>query len=179
MEEWKDVKGYEGLYQVSDLGNVRSLNYNRTGKVKELKPSTKNGYYFILLHKDGTRKNAYIHRLVAESFINNDDDLLVVNHIDGNKLNNSVDNLEWCTYSDNLVHAYNNELREINYDNIKIAHKAREKRIKCTTTGEEFNSFKEASERYGICRSSISFCCAGRYKYAGKLNGEKLHWEYI
>lgn len=94
-EIWKDVKGYEGLYEISNKGNVKSLNYNKTGIEKELKQAINtHGYCFVQL---SNRKKKLIHRLVADAFIPNTDNLPQVNHKDENKLNNCAENLEWCT----------------------------------------------------------------------------------
>ena len=131
MEEiWKDIPNYDGLYQVSNLGNVKSLNrYVRTCgnakrlvKEKILKATLDNtGYYVVGLYKNNIQSNYHIHRLVIEAFIPNTQNKPQVNHIDGNKLNNCLDNLEWCTASENGIHAYNHNLnksrKEINqYD---------------------------------------------------------------
>lgn len=101
-EKWINVLGYEGLYLVSNLGNVKS-NY-RSKKI--LKPSVTRGYYRIVLSKGGDKKNVSLHRVVLSSFVKCIDNSLVVNHIDGNKLNNCIDNLEWVTRSENQIHAY-------------------------------------------------------------------------
>ena len=102
-EIWKDISGYEGLYQVSNLGDVRSLNYRRNGELKLLKQATnKQGYKQISLYKNGKIKTYKVHRLVAIAFIPNPNNLPVVNHKDENPSNNNVNNLEWCTV------AYNN-----------------------------------------------------------------------
>ena len=111
MAMWKPIKGYEGMYEVSSHGAVRSCE-RITADGKHL--STKilhggcypNGYEFVCLRKDGNNRNRMTHRLVAEAFIPNPDNLPVVNHIDGNKHNNNVTNLEWCTCSQNRKHAY-------------------------------------------------------------------------
>ena len=96
-EIWKDIKGYEG-YQVSNFGNVRSLNYNKTKKIKILIPSLDNyGYNYLLLYKNSKRKHFTVHRLVAQAFIPNPNNLPQVNHKDEDKTNNCVENLEWCT----------------------------------------------------------------------------------
>ena len=99
MEEiWKDIDGYEGLYQVSNLGRVKSFNYNRTGKEMNLKPvNTCNGfgYLYVNLNKNGKTRLFYIHRLVAKAFLENPDHKSDVNHKDENKTNNCVENLEW------------------------------------------------------------------------------------
>lgn len=103
MEEiWEDIEGYESKYQVSNLGNVRSLNYRGTGKPKLLKQTTyEKGYKRVNLYKNGKKKHYWIHRLVAIAFIPNPNDLPVVNHKDEDPSNNNVNNLEWCTYEYN------------------------------------------------------------------------------
>lgn len=115
MEEWKDIPGYEGKYQVSDLGNVRSLNYRRTGQVRNLALSQHKLGYMMLNLKLEFKKTHYVHRLVAMVFIPNPDSLEEVNHIDGDKTNNQVENLEWCTHFGNMQHAWNNGLLKINH----------------------------------------------------------------
>lgn len=109
MEEWKDIKNYPG-YQVSNLGRVKRISSKgldgRLLKEKILKGGHfSNTYKFVHLARDGKCKSEMIHRLVAEAFIPNPEKLPVVNHKDGNKLNNSSNNLEWCTQADNLKHA--------------------------------------------------------------------------
>lgn len=102
IEEWRGVPNYEGLYEISDLGNVKSLYSN-----KILKPSVdKYGYVRFSATKDKKQKTLRIHRLVAELFVPNPLNLPQVNHIDGNKLNCTKSNLEWSTDSDNKLHAY-------------------------------------------------------------------------
>jgi hypothetical protein len=103
MEEiWKDIEGYEGLYQISNIGNIKSLDYNNTKKEKIMKVSTrKDGYQSIVLTKNGKPKQFYIHRLVAETFIPNPDNLPLINHKDCNPSNNTVSNIEWASYSHN------------------------------------------------------------------------------
>ena len=114
MEEWKDIKGYEGFYQVSNIGRVRSLDRYITrsdgvvqfkkGIIKQPKENS-DGYYTITLNKNGKNKTIGIHRLVAQAFIPNPDELLEVNHIDYDRKNNNVNNLEWCTHQDNIKHS--------------------------------------------------------------------------
>lgn len=112
MEIWKDIVGYEGIYQVSNLGKVKRIGAygNQTSKKwksnKLLKPASKNnGYMFVGLSKDGSVKSKHIHRLVAEAFIPNPQNKSTVNHKDGDRSNNIVENLEWATYSENNVHS--------------------------------------------------------------------------
>lgn len=108
-EIWKAVKGYEGLYEVSNTGKVRSLNYNRTGKVKELLRGNCGDYLFVSLCKEGKRKPFLIHRLVVQTFIGEIPKGLIVNHKDENKQNNNVDNLEIVTQKYNLNYGTRNE----------------------------------------------------------------------
>lgn len=98
MEIWKDIEGFEGYYQVSNLGNVKSLNYKRSGKAKLLSPKKHNkGYLQIQLNNGNANKTFTIHRLVAQAFISNPDKLPCVNHKDEDKTNNRAENLEWCS----------------------------------------------------------------------------------
>ena len=96
--KWKDIPGYEGLYQVSNLGEIKSLNYRNTGKEKIIKPrKNKGGYLRVVLCKNGKQKDFLVHRLVAVAFIPNHNNYNQVNHKDENPSNNNVNNLEWCT----------------------------------------------------------------------------------
>ena len=114
-ESWKDIEGYEGLYQISNLGKVRSLNRIVQGtndyfqKGIELKPIDNGKYLFVTLRKNGNKKIFYIHRLVAEYFVDNPNNYNEVNHIDENKHNNSYNNLEWCTHKYNANYGTRNE----------------------------------------------------------------------
>lgn len=102
-EIWKDIKGYEGLYQVSNLGNIKSL-----FRYKKILKPTKNtlGYLKVSLYKDKKIKVMSVHRLVAEAFLENTNNFTDINHKDGNKTNNKVENLEWCTRQQNILHRF-------------------------------------------------------------------------
>ena len=119
-EIWKDVKGYEGLYQVSNLGRIKSFNgydghkYIRREKIlNPYKQKSGENYYrsVVKLIKNKNSKDYKVHRLVAKAFIPNPNNLPVINHIDGNPLNNRIDNLEWCTQKHNVEHAINMGLK--------------------------------------------------------------------
>ncbi len=100
MEIWKDIKGYEGLYQVSNLGNVKSLKINKNLSYR--KSGRDRAYLTVSFRKDNASKSYYIHRLVAQTFIPNPENKPQVNHKDENTMNNCVDNLEWCTTRYNI-----------------------------------------------------------------------------
>ena len=109
-EIWKDIPGYEGLYQVSNLGQVRSLNYNHTGRPELLSQGNNgDGYKHVILYKNNSHRKGKIHRLVAEAFLENPKKLPCVNHKDENKSNNCVDNLEWCTHKYNSNYGTNRQ----------------------------------------------------------------------
>ena len=174
-EVWKDIEGYEGLYQVSNLGRVRSLGrdivrrtrygtmapYHISGRV--LKPLHSQGDYCYvhLFDKDGTSTNHKVHRLVAKAFVPNPDNLNEVNHIDEDKDNNRADNLEWCKHVDNCNHGTRNErskakrskpVQQLDADGNVVA---------------EYPSTIEAERVTGTSRYQIRMCCNGKYKTAG------------
>lgn len=108
-EVWKDIPDYEGLYQVSNLGRIKSLNFNKTGIEKIMKPRTGNRYYMIALWKNGIRKDYLLHRIVAKTFIPNPENKPFINHKDENCFNNSINNLMWCTHKENMNWGTRNE----------------------------------------------------------------------
>ena len=169
METWKSVVGYEGLYEVSDQGRVKSLNYNHTGTEKIFKPwKTHDGYLRVGLHKDGQRKMSLVHRLVAEAFIQNPNNLETVNHKDEVKTNNTVSNLEWMSKRDNINYGTRNKRSS----EAKINHPSLSKKVKMfdKSTGEllaTFPSTHEAARITMISFKNISSCCNGKRKSAG------------
>lgn len=120
-EIWKDIKGYEGLYQISNLGRIKSLEreiirqHSTTMLLKEkiLKQQNMNGYKFVRLSKNNTIKQYLVHRLVATAFIENPNNYKEINHKDENKSNNKLDNLEWCSHNYNINYGTGNERRSI------------------------------------------------------------------
>ncbi len=126
-EIWKDVEGYEGLYQVSNLGNVKSLKRKKwngfnfietTEKILKTSKSYK-GYLRTRLYKDGKSKCFPTHRIVAQAFIPNPNNKPQVNHIDGDKTNNKAENLEWCTNAENQQHAIKTKLRKTKLGDVR------------------------------------------------------------
>lgn len=171
-EIWVPVKGYIGLYEVSNLGRVRSLNYNHSRKTKLLKQrKTKFGYMRVGLFKNYKQKTFFVHRLVAEAFIPNWFNYQQVNHIDEDKTNNHVDNLEWCTAGYNTNYGTRNEKVSVKMTNGKLSKGV----LQFTLDGEfvrEWSSTREA-ERNGYNHGDIGLCCRGVYKqYKGFV------WKY-
>ena len=168
QEIWKDIVGYEGLYQVSNLGNVRSLNYNHTGKEKLLKQNINcNGYNYVVLAKEGSRKTYTIHRLVAIAFIPKSENKDCVDHINGIRTDNRVVNLRWATLKENM----NFPLAKKHLSESLTNHPNKSKSILQIdkVTGEvinEFPSSQEAGRQLNVSRSSISACCNGKYNSA-------------
>lgn len=101
MEEWKEIPGYEGLYEISSYGRIKSMHYKKERIMKQL---DYNGYKKVVLWKNGSQKKEYIHRLVAKLFIPNPHNLKEVNHKDENPSNNMVENLEWCNHRYNMIY---------------------------------------------------------------------------
>lgn len=163
-EEWRDIENYKGLYQVSNMGNVKSLERTvwnsgkgcyKTVHERILKPrKNRCGYPYVNLCKDGNVKTYTIHRLVAQAFMPNPQSLPQVNHIDENKENNHVDNLEWVTCKENINHGTRTAKT---CKPIIAIHKI-------TGLILEFQSIHEAERQMGIAHSSISACCRGKLK---------------
>ena len=176
-EEWKDITGYEGLYQVSNFGKVKSLNYRRTGKECLLSVTTNNfGYSCVYLNKNGKRNGYYLHRLVAEAFLSNPMLLPEVNHKDENPLNNNVENLEWCTHVYNMnygtvINRVKNKLKKsghYKYLNSIVTNKLSKKVYQYDLNNNLIKIWDSTNEcgRNGYGQSSVSACCRGKQKQA-------------
>ena len=149
-EIWKAIDSYEGLYEVSNTGLVRSLKF---GKMKILQPRNNGyGYLHVVLCKDRKAKNMCVHRLVANAFILNPNNLETVNHKDENKLNNNVSNLEWLNRGDNIRYSNNKPVLQLD---------------KVGNVVKQFSSISEASKQTGINMSNICQACRSRLKTAG------------
>ena len=170
MIEWRDVIGYEGLYQVSEFGDIMNLNYKNSGKAQIMKQhQNKDGYMQIKLTKNGTRKNYKIHRLVAEVFCNKEcEEYNQVNHIDEDKTNNRYSNLEWCDAKYNSNYGTRNERKGKKMSLIQM------KKVRCVELDIVFDSIMEASEITGANRPHISDCLTGKRKTCGGY-----HWELV
>ena len=167
QEEWKPIPGYEGLYEVSNYGRVKSYQLDSNGKILSPGNTGKDGsgYCFVNLYKDGkAKKHCTIHRLVAEAFIPNPSNFPQVNHMDECKENNYFGNLEWCTHKYNL--SYGTRTRRIAENNSKPV-------VQLDKKGNfisEFESLTEASKITGIASTSICRCCnhkPGHYSAGG------------
>ena len=172
IEEWKDIKDYEGKFQVSSYGNIRNINYYGTGiiKIVNQRPN-ENGYMVVSLSKNKKTKPCKVHRLVAETFLPNPENLPEVNHKDENKTNNRVENLEWKTHRGNCNHGTRNERIFEKTTNGKCSKKV----LQFSKSGEfirEWPSVMECS-RNGYDFRNVSACCLGKRKTAYGFK-----WEY-
>ena len=150
-EIWKPVKNYVGLYMVSNLGRVMNC---RTGRILK-EQLHERGYLRVTLSKNGKQKMFKVHRLVMIAFVGYVEGKDQVNHIDGDKSNNRLDNLEWCTQSDNMKHAYDNGLAK---------SKKKVRAIRCIETGEIYKNAADASRQLGYDRSGILRTAQGVYE---------------
>lgn len=170
-EKWKDIPGYEGKYQASTLGRIRNIPHlikaNKDGGVRYTKLYYKklttgwHGYVYVSLSKDGEQKTHLLHRLIADTFLPNPNKLPAVNHKDGNKKNNCITNLEWCTDSENQIHASINGLFK------------KTKKVRCIETGDIYRNSCEAERETGISSRTIRNVCCGKGYTAG---GYKWEW---
>lgn len=168
-ETWKEIASYEGLYEVSDLGRVKSLNYNHTGKENILKPhKNSKGYLRVRLCKNGQVNHIAVHRLVACAFLPNPNNLDTINHKDEVKTNNAVSNLEWMSRKDNINYGTRNKrAAEANINNLGVSKAVQ---MMDKQTGEllaTFPSIRGAERVTGISRYGICLCCRAKQKSAG------------
>lgn len=175
-ELWKSIKNYEGLYEISNYGHIRSLDRYVIDKGKKsFRKGTnisicknEHGYKYVTLYKDGKQKHKYLHRLVAEAFIDNPNNYPEVNHLDFDKSNNYVTNLEWCSKRCNMNHAHINGKLSNKQNNIPI--------IKIGLDGtvlEKYPSFVIAAESVKGIPQNISQCCNHK-----TMSVYGYYWEY-
>lgn len=164
-EVWKPIKNYEGLYEISNFGEVRSLPRQKTkgGILKPLE-DTRNDYLKVKLCKNGEEKRYTVHRLVAETFIPNPYNKPQVNHKNGNKHDNYFGNLEWCSCQENIVHSYRHQLKKTK----KVVQ------IKDNKIIRIYRSIHFASAETKISYPAIWYCANGRQEYAGGYE-----WYYL
>ena len=174
-EIWKDIKGYEGIYKISNFAKVKRVapyknQYNKKWKSnKILKTNHKNlnGYCIVILCKNNKRHCFTLHRLVAQTFIPNPNNLPQVNHIDGNKENNIVDNLEWCTCSENLYNSY-----RVLHRKSPVAKKINQYDLNNNFI-KTWNSSLQIEKQLGFSHSNILQCCKKQYK-----TSHNFIWKY-
>jgi hypothetical protein len=177
MEQWKEIKGYEGWYEISSFGVIRSVDRkvdfedgryaNYKGKLIK-KVVNSNGYYVSTLWKNSKSKTVYIHRLVAEYFILNPDNKKFINHIDGNKLNNTIENLEWVTQLENSKHAQQTGLTPKTHCAKPVKQYDLQNNLIAT-----FGSYYEAAKTTGFTSSKIGLVVSGKRKtHKGFIWGE-------
>ena len=194
-EIWKDIVGYEGLYQVSNFGRVKGLPIttcfsSRIKKHKEriLTPSIgKRGYYVVVLSKKGKAKTFMLHRIIAKAFIPNEENLPQIDHIDTNKLNNSINNLRWCTAKGNcsnpLTRKHISDATKRNWINGCFLNRNNLHYIKVAQYTKDgnfvkiWNSIIEASNELKIDSSSISAVCRGTNKH--RLTAGGYVWKHV
>lgn len=159
QEIWKDVKGYEGLYQVSNQGIIKSLdrvvsNHQGSGirKGKIMSVSMCKGYCRVILTREAKPFSPFVQRVVAGAFIPNPENKKEVNHINGIKTDNRVENLEWCTPSENVKHAYDSGLKKV----IKGKGHYRSMKVIDTISGKVFDTATDAAKAFGIRQQTLS-----------------------
>ena len=156
MENWKSIQGYEGIYEVSDLGNIKTL---KTGIITNGWTHNKYGHKKVRLYKNKIPKDYYLHRLVAIAFMPNIKNKPHINHIDNNPANNKANNLEWCTQMENMRHAANNN--RMNTEGAKVFD---------TKNNIEYKSVKQLADKLGILPNTLI------YKFI-RGKGRWLHYE--
>ena len=180
--KWKDIIGYENEYQINQFGEIRTLKDSlKLKKYNVLKPqiNKRNGYVYQMLYKNGKEKLLRVHRLVAMAFLPNPNNLPQVNHKDGNKQNNSVDNLEWCEQSYNMKHAFKTGLEKPSEKQKAAVRKTNEKKRKrvVRTMGDEKNEYESATVAARKNNVGISTIC--RYCNKKRMPKDGASWQYI
>lgn len=168
-EIWKDIKGYDGIYKVSNLGRIKSI---RNNKILKLYKNKKNNYISVHFSLKNKQKNIRVHRLVAQAFIPNMLNKPYINHKDGNKQNNNANNLEWCTQKENVQHAINILGRDYS-KGIEKMHLKNYVKVR-REDGKIYNSIKEAKKDIGNMNAHIVEVCQGKLK---KTCG--YSWSYV
>lgn len=165
QEIWKDIKGYEGLYKISNTGKVLSL---RTGKIRATCVNN-SGYEITHLYKDAVDTSCTIHKLVAQAFVPNPNNFPEINHLNENKVDNRAENLEWCSRRYNQV--YSGNIEKWTKAGALGSKAKKSKRVyQFTLEGDfikEWFSAREAQAELGIKRTGIGKCCLGKYKQCG------------
>ena len=177
MEEWRDIIGYEGIYQASNRGRIKRVEHWKNQTIKQSpekytrRPLTEkimkqNGdpYLRVCLSKNKESKTMSVHRLIAQSFIPNPNNYPEINHIDCDPKNNRVENLEWCDRKHNINHA----------DRTAKAARSCEKKIICKETGIIYESITKAARATGLQKSKISNVCHGKRNTTGGM-----HWQFV
>lgn len=183
MENWKDIENYKGLYQVSDCGRIKSVErdvYHPNGTInrhieeKILVPALNStGYLNVVLCKNGKRKTMKVHRLVAEAFIPNPENKPQVNHKNEIKIDNFVENLEWCDSKYNNSYGTKIERGIKNHRSYKLGDNPNAKPVFCVELNKKFDCAKSAEEELGILGSCVGKVCRGKQNTAGGF-----HWRY-
>lgn len=164
MVIWKPIPNYEGLYEISNSGEIRSLKPRYKAVIYLKQTTSSKGYKTVSLAKNKIQRSFLVHRLVATVFIPNPNNLPCINHIDENKLNNNSSNLEWCSFH------YNNTYGS----RLKKSALSRGQKIRCVETGVTYNNSHVASKELGISQSLIWRCAAGK-----RNKTHNLHFEFI
>lgn len=160
-EQWRDIAGYEGIYQVSDQGHIRNV---KRGRERQLHYNN-NGYVQVVLSRENKREHPLVHRLVALAFIPNPEGKPQINHKNGVKTDNRPDNLEWCTMGENLKHRHR----------VLGQPGGRCKPVVCIETGTEYPSAKAAAGALGVSRAAVINICNNKQKATRK---NKYHFIY-
>lgn len=161
MEEWKTIIQFPN-YKVSNYGNILSINYRNTNKPKIMSINIINDYPQINFRNDKLKKSIKIHRLVAQYFISNPNNYPCVNHIDGNKTNNNISNLEWCTYSHNLKHSFKIGLSFISETTKLKLKELHALKVIDTKTNIIYNSIGDAAKVFNLNRRTLNDYLLGR-----------------